>query len=308
MKLKHINPHNVRHQIPAWAIDPFALAVEMDRQMSQYLNGRSIPRWDSRLKFWFEAEPMGGGWGLRLAEPEPGDETGLCGVLNLVHPEWVISVPLNELLKGAPLLERTHSFYAHTFADDVPLTYFGITKQRWFDRLAQHERSAQQGSPFLFHRALRDKPNTKIVHRVIATLLDHDSAMGLEEEWVEEFGLYPLGLNMIPGGFAGLRYLHTLGVQAKTSRERDIAMEALAARETIDGRVNPLCAARWISDQEYVNRVICGHSERLTVDQVRNIRMFAAAGKRVERIAELVGDRAERVARVIRGQRYSRVA
>lgn len=307
MKLKHINPHNVRHQIPSWAVDPYLLAQYMDGLLEQYLDGKRL-RWDADHRFWFDASFDGEGWRFRLAEPVKGDPVNFCGQLFLDHPQWSISVPLHELLKGSPALEGMHSLYVHAFQDETPLHYFGVTKQRWFDRLAQHESSARSGSQFLFHRAMRDKAKKKIAHRVIACGLDHDSVMGLEESFVEQFSLYPLGLNMIPGGFAGIKYLHSLGITARGEVERDAAAESLASTESINGRPNPLCAARWISDQEYVNRVICGHSGRLTADQVRSIRMMAAGGASHERIAAAVGDRVDRVRRVADGRRYTRVA
>lgn len=307
MKLRHINPHNVRHLIPKWAIDPFLLAQEMDRLMGEYVDGRTPPRWDATLRFWFDAKFNGEGWMLRIAEPD-GEDHVSCGRLILDHPDWSISVPLNDMLKGAPLAEHTHSLYVHAFDGEAPLSYVGITRQRWYDRLSQHERSAQAGSPYLFHKALRDKRGDKVAHLIIATSLAHETVMQLEEEFVEEFTLYPLGLNMIPGGFAGIRYLHTLGIKAQTARERDVAIESMVARESIEGRPNPLCAARWVSDQEYVNRVICGHGDRLTIDQVRKIRMFSASGKPVPRIAELIGDCVKRVTNVLTGKRYGRAA
>lgn len=307
MKLKFVNPHNVRHQIPSWAIDPFILAKEMDKLLTQYTGGRSL-QWDDRHRFWFDAKHDGDNWFFRLAEPDEGDQTDFCGVLFIDHPDWSISVPLHELLKGAPSLDGTHSLYVHGFGGDVPLNYFGITKQRWFDRLAQHESSARCGSPYLFHRALRDKPSEKIAHRVLLTALNYESAMGLEESWVEEFSLYPLGLNMVPGGFAGMKYLHSLGAHAKSFETRDQAIAELSTREFVNGRPNPLCASRWASDQDYANRVICGHSGRLTVDQVRSIRMLSIGGANDIRVSQLTGQALDLVRRVTSGKRYGRVA
>jgi len=308
MKFKHINPHNVRHQIPSWAIDPFVVAREMDRLLSMFLPAGRKLQWDAIHPFWFDAKFDGNSWFFRLAEPAEGDPVNFCGQLFIDHPDWSISVPLNEMIKGAPSLDGAHSIYVHSFDADVPLHYFGVTKRRWFDRLAQHESSARCGSQCLFHRALRDKLGVKIAHRVIASLLDYETVMAMEERWVEEFGLYPLGLNMIPGGLAGIKYLHTLGVSARTAEDRDAAIDDLASRDFVGGRPNPLCAARWISDQDYVNRVICGHSGRLTADQVRAIRMLSAGGASHDRIAAAIGDRVERVRRVVGGQRYGRVA
>lgn len=131
--------------------------------------------------------------------------------------------------------------------------------------------------------------------------------MSLEEEFVENLSLYPLGLNMIPGGFAGIRYLSTLGITARNAAERDEQMEALAARENVDGKPNPLCAARWVADQDFVNRVICGHSGRLTVAQVRQIRLHASFGRAVRDVSNVTGSSVSQVKRVLSGDAYGRV-
>jgi len=133
--------------------------------------------------------------------------------------------------------------------------------------------------------------------------------MDEEESLVDEFSLYPLGLNMIPGGFAGMAYLHKLGFTASSAKERDAVIEQIAQRETVAGNPNPLCAARWAADQDFANRIICGHGNRLSVEQVLGIRALGSFGKPAEEIAQRMGlDDTRRVKRVLSGSRYSRVA
>lgn len=311
MKFKRVNPHNFEWLIPPWVQEPMALARDIDILLDKYLSGRVL-HFDSYLRFWIDLDSNGDTWKARIATPLSTDDEIINGFINFNCEKWHVSVPLNPLLKGCPDIDSTksngtHSLYIHTFDAEVPLPYVGVTKQRWFDRLAQHESAARCNSPFLFHRAIRDHAGKKIYHRVMFTEISYDTAMKLEESWVEMMGLYPLGLNMIPGGFAGLKYLHTLGINAKTVAERDAEVERAAGEEFIDGRANPLCAARWAMDQDFINRIICGHSGRLTTDQVRKIKMLTAVGKSAESIAESVNDNAERVSRVIRGKRYGRV-
>lgn len=312
MKLSYINPHNVRCQVPSWAIDPYALAIEVDRLIGEYFvsSGR-IQRWSDRLTFWVDCRADDIGWKISIIEADGDDGLDSCGQLIIDSASWSISVPLNELLKGSPSIEHQHCIYMHGIGDGFSSQqkiYVGVTRQRWFDRLSQHRRSAANGSHYLFHRALRDRSNEKHFHRVIVTALEQDSAMALEEEFVDKFGLHPYGYNMIPGGYAGIRYLSTIGVRVSKAVDRDKAIEEMSSRESLDGKHNPLCAARWLSDQQYVNSVICGRQDRLTVDQVRSIRMLIAAGKTTTAVAAIVGDKAQRVSAVAAGKIYSRVA
>lgn len=113
---------------------------------------------------------------------------------------------------------------------------------------------------------------------------------------------------MIPGGFAGYRYLAFLGHRPKDVDERDDIIERLAqSPETINGRLNPLNAARWASDQDYINAVICGHSNRLTLDEVRIIRSYESFGKNPAEIADVLARKLTTVAAVISGHHYGRV-
>lgn len=79
-------------------------------------------------------------------------------------------------------------------------------------------------------------------------------------------------------------------------------------RPTIEGRPNPLCSARWNSDPDYVARVICGHSGRLTVEQIRMIRALHVACRTDEDIAILAATRnVAQVRRLLSDRTYSRV-
>ena len=73
------------------------------------------------------------------------------------------------------------------------------------------------------------------------------------------------------------------------------------------GVENPGVKAAW-EDPEYAAAVICGQQNRLSVDQVRHIRVLAATGHPIERITRTVGVRnQEQVERVLKGQTYSRI-
>jgi len=218
------------------------------------------------------------------------------------------SVPLNPLLKKYPPIEGRHSIYCHSiFAEDKILRYAGLTKQKWLSRYNQHRSDSSSGSPYVFHSALRKYHECTMVHKLLCTDLEFDTAMELEEKWVE-LSLYPNGLNMIPGGHAGMKYLHKLGIHAKSIKERDAAILKLSKRENINGKPNPLNAARWISDQDFINRVICSQEDRLTVEQVRLIRLYDGFGKTKDEIKSVVSPKRDhQIDNVISGKRYSKV-
>lgn len=310
MQFRIVNPHSVRWLVPPWALPAFDLARSLDQMLGAFIAERYTSkrfRSDAPLPFWADAKLEGNSWSMRVAEPANDEERPFCGQFVLDHPEWMITLPLNDLLKGAPRLDGTHSLYEHGFPTEVPLLYLGITKRPWFVRLAEHRSSARAGSPYLFHRALREHASLKTHHRVLLSGIDQATAFKYEEEFVQLGTLYPLGLNMIPGGAAGIRYLASLGYRVASAEERDGALARIVVRSDLEGRPNPLCAARWSTDQDFVNRVVCGHSGRLTVEQVRLIKMLAASGWGVGQIASHVQDRARRVREVAGGSTYARI-
>jgi hypothetical protein len=307
MSFRAINPHNIQWMVPSWAASPFQLARALDDLLVELFKVRRRPRWDASLDFWVIVEIKDGSFTLDLREVDESGNRQDCGILFLVAADWVINLPLNDLLKGAPRADGTHCLYYHWFDSEVPAAYTGLSKQRWFDRYAQHLSSARNGSPYLFHRAIREHGHKRAMHKVMMGLLTQEQAYHYEEEMVSRGTLYPLGLNMIPGGLAGIRYLHNLGVKVASAESRDTALEMLATQTDIAGKPNPLCAARWETDPDFNARVICGHSGRLTADQVRSIRMLSSFGMSTTEIASRIDDSDARVSRVLSGKRYGRV-
>ncbi len=314
MKFSRINVHNVYELLPPWAIDPFVLARHLDGLFSTE-QGIAItptgPAVYQNLNFWIEVDALVSPPTVRVCTPD--DQVNLNGHLivtctSLANETAQIDVPLNPIFKGYDRIAGTYSVYMHSFQTETPLGYVGMTKQRWFDRYAQHVSSARAGSPFLFHQALRKHQSEKVLHKVFMCELDHERALEYEEEWVGMFGLYPLGLNMIPGGRAGFAYLAKLGLQARSAEDRDAAVEQMSRRESLEGRPNPLCAARWETDPNFAERVICGHSGRLTVEQVQLIRLGASFGKSPEALlTEASARNVRQVRNVLAGKTYGRI-
>jgi hypothetical protein len=217
------------------------------------------------------------------------------------------------IARAETLHKGSHTVYTHRIRapkEAGNLIYTGITRQGWQKRWTQHQRDAKAGSRHLFHRALREYPNAEYSHRVIAAGLTEDFAMRMEEMWADHT-LHPKGLNMIPGGYAGLKYLHKLGAVAPrqsvdVDRREEILSDFIARTER-EGRPNPLLAALW-RDDDFAARVICGPEGRLKPNQIADARLLSSFGKDIPEIAATVGAKNEmQVKRLLKGQTYSRV-
>lgn len=118
--------------------------------------------------------------------------------------------------------------------------YFGITKRSVFERFKEHEAKVISGAGHTLHTAWRaliasGMPFHPVV-QVSATSKSLDAIYAFEETAVAQRSLAPLGLNAIPGGYAGIRMLHQLALLSGKPRAlpdaRDRAMEALERSST----------------------------------------------------------------------------
>jgi hypothetical protein len=233
--------------------------------------------------------------------------------------ETVLEIPMRLVLKGARDVTKGHTVYLHvvTDRDGHSFSYYGITSRHWLKRFREHLDKASTGSPYLFHQALsRGKSAiSRLTHVIVAVGLDKDQAYDLEEYLFAKHSLYPnvpTGLNMIPGGYEGMRCLHALGVLAERGEpspdERAaIIEEHLRMTKSAPRRPNPLVAAMW-EDDEYAEAVICGRENRFSADQVRLIRFLHVEGRPVTQIAAALDcPDLPRLNRVIRRRTYGRV-
>jgi hypothetical protein len=233
--------------------------------------------------------------------------------------ETVLQMPMRLVLKGAQDVTKGYIVYLHvvTDRDGQSLSYYGITSRHWLKRFQEHLDKATTGSPYLFHQALSrgNSAILRLTHVIIAAGLDKDRAYDLEEYLVAKHSLYPnvpTGLNMIPGGYEGLRRLHALGLLGERGEpspdERPaIIEEHLRKPHLAPGRRNPLVAAMW-EDDEYAEAVICGRENRFSADQVRLIRFLRAEGWSISEIAaEVKCCDLPRLNRVIMRRTYGRV-
>ena len=228
----------------------------------------------------------------------------------------IVSVPLFMTSRAC---RTAYHVYKHTFMtdqnDDVldRLTYVGVTKRGWRTRWAEHVNAAKSGSHYLFHDAIRKWHGKSkcVFHSVLGHAFSEQKAMEIEEDTVSRLSLYPLGLNMVPGGNAGLAYLRRIGAIGKNERiapdDRQVIINRFFERTSRKGLPNPLAAANWLNS-EYAEKVICSGPDRLKPQQIRDARYFASLGRDTEDIALQIGAKnAEQVARLIAGETYSRI-
>jgi hypothetical protein len=229
---------------------------------------------------------------------------------NLGRPSYFCSAPIEALL--APIAVGTYTVYSHAFGNEGdPLRrYIGISRRGWGVRWGEHLAAAKGGSPYLFHEAIRRVGDGSMqVHEVYGVGLSFEDAMAAEERLVARASLYPKGLNMIPGGHAGLRYLAARGFDRVNARKWEyrhkLIREFTRHCERL-GRPNPLMAARW-RDAGYAATIICSNPNNFSVEDVANVRLLGSYGWEPEAIAEQMKCRVERVERLLRGSTYSRV-
>jgi hypothetical protein len=244
-----------------------------------------------------------------------------------------VEVPLRALIKGAPKLRGTYSVYLHALLDSEQneFVYYGITKRGWSMRFTEHTKAALQSqSRRLFPLKLNDliearvaelagqsdeRPKlTGVISAICAIGLDEDAAMDTEEYLVDKYSLsskHPHGLNMIPGGREGIRVLHSLSLGGRRNsletEEREAVLDDYLRSHPQLGIPKPGIAEKW-NDPAYAEAVICARENRLSADQVREIRYLAAMGMTTGQIRAKIGALDDgQVRRVIGGRTYSRI-
>ena len=140
--------------------------------------------------------------------------------------------------------------------------------------------------------------------------LTFEDAMLWEELHVDRVAYGPNGLNMIPGGFKGLKFLHKHRITDRIGislEERDRAISDYLRQNPRKGIPNPFIAELWKDDDFYLKN-IGARTKTLSPNQVRMIRELWAKGRSVAEIAEEVGALNEtQVKNVIAGRTYQRI-
>jgi len=246
----------------------------------------------------------------------------------------VVSVPIQCILKnwgnaesGYMIYEHNISAMDHAIPQFTSASYIGLTSRNWHTRYAEHKRDALSGSGLIFHTTLAAALNSsgisqsgmgqfEIVRSGVCLLseleyvnLTYEEAMEIEEKMVKKT-LHPKGLNMIPGGFAGMKFLHKLGYLSRdrvSVEDRDFASAKYLIENSAAGRIAPWVSEKWAKD-EYYEQVIFKRSNTLSKEQVTSIRKFGIEwGFSAEIIANLVSANIRQVRDVLSGKYYSRV-
>jgi hypothetical protein len=263
--------------------------------------------------------------------PDPSPSRLHIGLSLNNNLSWKVIVPLQFLLKGWGDANQGHQGYIHSITHNVARNetfeqlyerqmkdqdsyyYVGITGRNWLQRLSEHVGEIHRGSRRSFHRAWRESlgmKNVQIVSSLMAINMTYDEAMNWEEAKVDQIASDQYGLNMIPGGFKGLKYLHKLRITNKgkvSLRERELAIEEYIRRNPRKGIPNPFIRALWENDDFYL-KVIAARPKNLTPSQVYRIRELHADGWSPEEITEEVAAlNVGQVKRVISGKAYSRI-
>ncbi|WP_156332345.1 hypothetical protein [Rhodopseudomonas sp. AAP120] len=140
-----------------------------------------------------------------------------------------VEVPLRALMVGNPPLAGSYTLYVHALMTSLGETYvyYGITKRGWSIRFNEHTRAAvAQRSKRLLARKLDELIDARaaelsgrgddraklagIISAVCGTGMSREAALAAEERMVDKYSLaskHPYGLNMIPGGLAGLSHI-----------------------------------------------------------------------------------------------------
>ena len=207
---------------------------------------------------------------------------------------WKALVPLQYVLKGWGDANEGHQGYSHTISrnmqrvvrvDQIPSAserdkndyyYVGITGRNWLQRLNEHFGEIRRGSGKRFHRAWRESlgiDDVLFTSSLLSVNMTKDEAMNWEEDKVETIAYGPNGLNMIPGGYKGLKYLHKLRIIKSfdiSLEEREKAITEYMWQHPRKGVRNALLSELW-KDDEFYKRVNKSHPKRLSEDQVLEI-------------------------------------
>lgn len=244
---------------------------------------------------------------------------------------WKAIVPLQFLLKNWGDANSGHQCYVHTIAHNMPRLgtfeqlvarqgtdkgdyyYVGITGRNWLLRLSEHFGEMCRGSRRRFYEAWRNSlgiSDVLITSGLMDINLTYEDAMNWEELNVDKVAYGPNGLNMIPGGFKGAKFLHEHRITGKINislEERERAIGEYVRLNPRKGIPNPFISELW-EDDDYYQRVIEARPKTLAGDQVREIRKLGDMGWSVPQITKEVNALNEtQVKNVLAGRTYQRI-
>lgn len=287
-------------------------AIALDKKLSQRLEVHAD----------FSAEASTESFALMDTSKTANDTRRLQVALLVIHAHtlsgrpWHITLPLAFLLRGYTLQKNTFTGYEHRIEkpNGEFYAYAGITSRSWLTRMLEHLRGVRKGETKMFYnawRAFAEETDIRFSSSIGAINRTYTQIMNWEERTVDHHHKHGRSLNAIPGGFKGLQYLHKLGrlrrVNGPDLKNREQAVREYCHENPNAGVPNLLMRELW-KDEDYAAQVICNRPERLSVDQVREIRHLAAFDTPPEVIVDQVGARnLTQVSRVIEGDTYGRI-
>ena len=190
--------------------------------------------------------------------------------------QWAISFPVQAVMKGFSKVPDSCVGYSHgiSLLDEQGKpkppqhNYIGITKRGWLKRMSEHFREVETGSSKTFHSAWREyagRSDVLLTSELIVLNHSFEEIMSWEEWAVDREMKAGTSLNMIPGGFKGMKFLHEHRLTSHdrvSLEERDAAIVKYQASNPRLGVPNLLISELW-NNQDYAEKVIRSEERRV---------------------------------------------
>jgi len=236
---------------------------------------------------------------------------------------WAIHLPLQSLMIGFGNPMLGYHCYAHgiSFLDDIGFSkeenevfYCGITKRGWLKRMTEHFRDIKGNSNKKFHKLWRKYQgdgNILLNSELIVLNQSYEAAMAWEEWVVEKYMAKKKSMNMIPGGFAGLRLFSGQNTPLNSVEENSAFLGKPSfiffSNPSPQGIKNPMIEKLW-KDDKYYARVIGNRENTFSQLEIEKIRKMANEGLNAEHIAKQFGITSmNRVKNILTGKTYRRM-
>ena len=195
--------------------------------------------------------------------------------------------------------------YLQQYYQSNSYIYVGKTKRTWQERYRQHCCDMGRGSNLRFHRALRGDFFTigLLEHIVERAGLTEKQANMIEEKEIEKRSLHPLfpyGLNMIPGGEAGLKFIHNFAERINyTFDERPnaeniesvlVAVQQYILKKHFNTdlieKIKSVITRYWAEDIHFRINAMTGAHNRFSFEQIQAARIWHSSGWDKEKILD----------------------
>ncbi|MER9680788.1 hypothetical protein NKJ23_15850 [Mesorhizobium sp. M0184] len=155
---------------------------------------------------------------------------------------FVYSVPIKMLCGSSRKFYMYNVSFATRSAKEIPsesadvlsVGYYGITGRHPLKRFVEHYRDAARGAGHLLHKTWHHLMHSGCqveAHVRLAGYADTLDDIYSAEETAVETSISPKGLNVVPGGHAGIKFLHNLRLLDRavgvSPDKRDDALRAL---------------------------------------------------------------------------------